>query len=113
MKKKVPALIFEIIAYSVLGLLGLWALVYISLGIACEFIRYDTGVAIANDKLNLGFLWEGLIILGSAALGAVVVLLINAKRTDRDFEKAQRRAARLKKNPASEVVEAEVAPVEE
>ena len=111
--KKLPITIFEIIAYSLLLLLGLWALTYIGLGIACEFIRYDTGVAAANDKLNLGFLWEGLIILGSAALGAVVVLLIHAKRSDRDFEKAQRRAARLKKNPTQEVVEAEVAPVED
>ena len=112
MKKKLPLSIFEIIAYSLLLLMGLWALTYIGLGIACEFIRYDTGVAAANDKLNLGFLWEGLIILGATALGAVVVLLIHAKRSDRDFEKAQR-AARLKKNPTQEVVEAEVAPVED
>lgn len=113
MKNKVLSKIFEIIAYVVAGLLGLWALVYVALGIACEFIRYDTGVAKANDKLNLGFLWEGLIILGAAALLAVVVLLITAKRSDRDFEKAQRRAARLKKAPTAEVVDAEVAPVEE
>lgn len=113
MKSKVLSKVFEIIAYAVAGLLGLWALTYIALGIACEFIRYDTAVAEANAKLNLGFLWEGLIILASAVLLAVVVLLITAKRSDRDFEKAQRRAARLiKKNPTPEVVEAEVAPVE-
>ena len=114
MKKKLPLTIFEIVAYSILILMGLWALVYVALGIACEFIRYDTSVATANAKLNLGFLWEGLIILGVTAVAAVVVLLIHAKKTDRDFEKAQRRAARLnKKAPAQEVVEAEVAPVEE
>ncbi len=110
--KKFPLSIFEIVAYSLLLLMGLWALTYISLGIACEFIRYDTGVSAANAKLNLGFLWEGLIILGVTAVAAVTVLLINAKKSDRDFEKAQRRAARLKKS-APEVVEAEVAPVEE
>ena len=114
MKKKLPLTIFEIVAYSLLALLGLWALTYVALGIACEFIRYDTAVAEANVKLNLGFLWEGLIILGVTAAAAVVVLLIFAKRADRDFEKAQRRAARLKKAPSAnpEVVEAEVAPIE-
>ena len=114
MKKKLPLSIFEIVAYTLLLLMGLWALTYIALGIACEFIRYDTGVAEANAKLNLGFLWEGLIILGATVVAVVTVLLINAKKSDRDFEKAQRRAQRLiKKNPTPEVVEAEVAPIEE
>ena len=116
MKKKLPLTIFEIVAYSILLLLGLWALTYIALGIACEFIRYDTAVAKANDELNLGFLWEGLIIAGVTVVVAVIILLTFAKRSDRDFEKAQRRAMRLKKAPvkeAPEVVEAEVAPIEE
>lgn len=115
MKKKLPLTIFEIIAYTILLLLGLWALTYIALGISCQFIRYDTVIAKANAKLNLGFLWEGLIILGVTVVAVVAVLLIFAKRADRDFEKAQRRAARLKKAPtaSTEVVEAEVAPVEE
>lgn len=112
MKKKLSISIFEIISYSVLALLGLWGLVYIALGVSCEFIKYDTSVRVANDSLNLGFLYEGLIILGVAAIAAVVILLIFAKRSDRDFEKAQRRASRLKKNNP-QVVEAEVAPVEE
>ena len=112
--KKLHLTVFEIIAYTLLILLGFWALTYIALGIACEFLNYKTAVREADAKLNLGFLWEGLIILGATVLGAVTVLLINAKRTDRDFEKAQRRAARLnKKAPTPEVVEAEVAPVEE
>ena len=113
MKKKLPLTVFEIIAYTILLLLGLWALTYISLGIACQFIRYDTVLAEANAKLNLGFLWEGLIILGATVIAAVTVLLIFAKRADRDFEKAQRRAARIKKAPTVEVVDAEVAPVKE
>ena len=115
MKKKLPLTVFEIIAYTLLLLLGLWALTYIALGIACQFIRYDTLLVKANNKLNLGFLWEGLIILGATVVASVTVLLIFAKRADRDFEKAQRRAARLKKAPTvtHEVVDAEVAPVEE
>ncbi len=113
--KRILSTVLEIIGYVVGGLLGLWALVYIGLGIACEFIRYDTAVAEANAKLNLGFLWEGLIILGAAAIFAVVILLVVAKQADRDFEKAQRRASRLKKTPtvAPEVVDAEVAPIQE
>ena len=118
MKNKVLSKVFEIIGYVVAGLLGGWALAYIALGIACEFVRYDTGIAYANRRLNLGFLWEGLIILAAAVVLALIVLLITAKKSDRDFEKAQRRAARLRNKPTAEennpeVVDAEVAPVEE
>ena len=114
-KKKLSLSVFEIIAYTILFLMGLWALVYISLGIACEFIRYDTALAKADAKLNLGFLWEGLIILGVTVVVAVTILCIFAKRSDRDFERTQRRAARLKKTPVvnPEVIDAEVAPVEQ
>lgn len=110
--------IFEIVAYSFLLLLGLWGLTYACLGFSCEFIRYDSGLNKANlvieDKFGLGFLWWGLIILGIAVVLAVIVLCIFAKRSDRDFEKAQRRAARLRKKPSEEqVVDAEIAPVDE
>ena len=110
--------LFELIAYSVLLLVGLWGLVYGVLGIACEFVSTKTGIAGADKVLystfGIGFLWSGLIIMGAATLVAVVILLMNAKKRDRDFEKAQRRAARLKKKPEQEeIVDAEVAPVEE
>lgn len=114
--KKLHLSIFELVAYSILLLMGLWALTYIALGVSCEFLRYDHPVTVANSKLNLGFLWEGLIILGVTAATSITVLLINAKKSDRDFEKAQRRAARLKKatfKQESEVVDAEVAPIKE
>ena len=107
--------LFELIAYGVILLVGLWGLVYVCLGIAVEFVSTKTGVAKADAVLvstfKIGFLWSGLIIMGAATLVAVVILLINAKKSDRDFEKAQRRAARLKKKP--DVVDAETAPVEE
>ena len=114
--KKLHLSIFELVAYSILLLLGLWALTYIALGISCEFLRYDHDLVKANAKLNLGFLWEGLIILGVTAVAAVTVLLIHAKKSDRDFEKAQRRAARLKKatfKQEPEVVDVESTPVKE
>ena len=92
-KKKLPLTIFEIVAYSILGLLAVWGLVYICLGISCVFIKYDSELVKANAKLNLGFLIEGIIILAVAAAAAVVVLLLNAKTADREYEKVQRRAA--------------------
>ncbi len=114
MKRKLPLSMFELIAYGVLSLFALWGLIYVSLGIACEFISYKSGVASADTVLKgvfggVGFLWGGIIILAVTVVVAVIILLANAKKSDRDYEKAQRRAARLKKN----VVDAEVAPVEE
>lgn len=110
-KNKLPLSIFEIVAYSVLLLLGLWGLVYIILGVSCEFVSYKSDLYIANGKLGtLGFLYQGIIILAVAVVAAVVVLLINAKQSDRDFEKAQRRAARLAKE---NVVDVEATKVEE
>ena len=113
MKKKLPLSIFEIVAYSVLALLGLWGLTYIVLGVCCEFISYKSALYQTNQSFgSLGFLYQGFIIAGVALVVAVVILLIHAKQSDRDYEKAQRRAARLAKDP-SPVVDAEAKPVEE
>ena len=116
MKKKLPLSIFEIVAYSVLGLLGIWGLVYVCLGVSCEFISYKSALSETNKSFGtLGFLYQGLIIMAVAVVAATVVLLIHAKSSDRDFEKAQRRAARLAKDkaPEAEVVDAEAKPVSE
>ena len=115
--KKLPISIFELVVYSLAGLLGLWGLVYIALGISCEFISYKSALAEADAHLkattgNMGFLFQGFLVLGIAVVVAVVVLLIFAKRTDRDYEKAQRRLARLSKDN-NQVVDAEATPVEE
>ena len=117
MKKKLPLSIFEIVAYSILGLLGIWGLVYVALGVSCEFISYKSALSETNKSFgDLGFLNQGLIILAVATVASVIILLINAKTSDRDFEKAQRRAARLAKEPAAtetQVVDAEATPVTE
>ena len=98
MKKKLPLSIFEIVAYSILALLALWGLVYIALGFSCDFISVKSDLYKANANLGtLGFLYQGLIILAVSAVVAVVVLLIHAKTSDREYEKNQRRAARLAK----------------
>lgn len=113
MKKKLPLSIFEIVAYSILTLLGLWGLTYVALGVSCEFISYKSELFKVNESFGaLGFLYQGLIISGVALVVAVIILLIHAKQSDRDYEKAQRRAARLAKD-TTPVVDVEAKPVEE
>ena len=117
MKKKLPLSIFEIVSYSILLLLGIWGLVYVILGICAEFGSYKDALVVTDKALKantagMGFLYQGLLIMGVALVPAVIILLAFAKRSDRDFEKAQRRAARLAKSEPK-VVEDEVEPVKE
>ena len=115
MKKKLPVTIVELVIYILSGLMGLWGLTYLALGMACSFISHESDLYKADLHLKattgqMGFLWQGLLVLGIAVLVGVVTLLITAKKSDREFEKSQRRAARLKKN---NVVDAEVSEVKE
>ena len=117
MKKKLPISIVELVIYCFAGLMGIWGLTYISLGIACEFINYKTALAQSNAAMlagpvKMGFLYQGYLVLGIAVVVAVVTLLITAKKSDRDYEKAQRRAARLAKDNKPEVVDVEAKPAE-
>ena len=105
-KKNLPISKFELVSYIVSGLFGLWALTYISLGIACEFISSKSALYKANKAMSLSFMKQGFIVLAVAVVIALIVLLVNAKKSDRDFEKAQRRAARLAKD--NNVIDAEV-----
>ena len=116
-KLKLPLSIFEIVAYSLLLLLGIWGFVYIILGFVCEFLSpfksalAAQNIAIANNTAGMGFMYQGFLIAGLAILAAVIILLANAKKSDRDFERQQRRAARLAKD--NKVVDVESAPVNE
>ena len=96
-KRKVS--ITEIILYSVAGALGLWGFTYVVLGIAAKYVKSDTefGKFAINfkDTFNLPVLYWGMILMGIAAIFASIVLLINAKKSDREAEKQNRRAARL------------------
>lgn len=91
--------IFEIVWYSITGALGLWGLTFITLGVIARNLRSSAGLfkadAAWNKATNLGFFGWGVIIFVSAVLLAVIVLLVNAKKADREVEKEQRRAARL------------------
>lgn len=105
--------IVEIVLYSLAGALGLWGFVYVILGIAAKYTRSNSEfykfVINYKDTFKLDVLYWGMILMGIAAVLASIVLLINAKKSDREFEKQSRRAARLaglseKKNAEEEKV---------
>ena len=122
-KFNLPISIFELVVYSLGGLLGIWGLVYISLGLAVNFLRYDNQLVKTNAALiagtnGMGFLQQGILILFCAVLVLVVFLLGFAKKADRQYEKEQRRAAARtnrrfgKEEATEEIVEVESTPAE-
>lgn len=101
--------LFEKVCYPVCGALILWGLTYTVLGLIGDNlqVKYDANpLKQASDALagvfGLGFFAWGLIIFSIGAVIATVVLLVFARNTDRDYERAQRRAARLARNRVSE-----------
>ena len=130
-QKKLPLHPFELVWYILVGLVGIWGLTYIVLGIIASYLPIqseDPALVKANDKIlelfKLDMLGWGLIILAIAAVAAVVVLILFSNKVDRDYEKNVRRAQRLAQLEAEElkeesieeqqiVVDAEVQPVEE
>lgn len=128
-KKKLPLHPFEFVWYILCGLVGIWGLTYIVLGLVAENLPItseDKGlVKVSGDfakTFGLDFLGWGLIILAIAGVLAVIVLLIFSNKVDRDYEKNVRRAARLAQLEAEEekeeaetaqVIDAEVEPVKE
>ena len=116
-KLKLPLSIFELVSYSLLALLGIWGLVYVILGFVCYFLPAKNELLIMNNAIaantkGMGFMYQGFLIMGLAVVAAVIILLVNAKQSDRDYEKAQRRAARLAKdNKKEEVIDVESEPV--
>ena len=130
-KKKLPLHPFELVWYVLCGLVGIWGLTYIVLGIIASLLPIkteDPELVKANAKIlelfKLDFLGWGLIILAISAVAAVVVLLLFSNKVDRDYEKNVRRAQRLAQLEAEELkeeaieeqkiaIDAEVEPVEE
>ena len=111
-KKKLPLHPAELVWYIVCGLVGLWGLTYIVLGLIAENLPIeseDGEFVAANAKFaetfGLDWLGWGLIILAIAAVCAAVVLLVLSNKSDRDYEKNTRRAARLAQLEAEEARE--------
>ena len=107
--KKFPLHPFELVWYILVGLVGIWGLTYIVLGLVASYLPIrteDPGLVKANDKIlelfKLDFLGWGLIILAIAAVAAVVVLILFSNKVDRDYEKNVRRAQRLAQLEAEE-----------
>ena len=120
----------EIIAYVLAGLIALWGLTYLVLGIVAENLNVmssENELLKASNTIKklfgLNFIGWGMILLAVGALLAVIVLAVNAKKTDREFDREARRAARRNRlqselaSPMSaenpNVVDVEAAPVEE
>ena len=122
-KFNLPISIVELVVYTLAGLMAIWGLVYISLGVSVNFLKYDnqlvkTNAALIEGTNGMGFLQQGILVLFVGVAVAVVFLLSYAKVADRQYEKEQRRAAARfnRKNNAvesQEVVEVESTPVEE
>lgn len=118
--KKLKISVFELVVYIIIGLMAVWGLTYIGLGVACNFINEtvnDNALLKANAHLvettsYLGFLKQGILVLTIAIVVIVIVLLANAKKSDKEFEKSQRRAARTSQR-ANKVIDAEVSEVDD
>ena len=111
-KKKLPLHPFEFVWYILVGLVGIWGLTYIVLGLVASYLPISTedpGLVEANETIlktfKLDMLGWGLIILAIAAVAAVVVLILFSNKVDRDYEKNVRRAQRLAQLEAEEAKE--------
>lgn len=92
--------IFEIVWYTITGLVMIWGLTYVVLGLVAHFIPDpNNGLKDFNSSFTktfgLNLLYWGLIIFAIGAIAMVIALLNVAKEKDRDFEKEQRRKARI------------------
>ncbi len=124
-KKKLPLHPFELVWYTLTGLVGIWGITYIVLGLIAKYLPItseDKGLVKANVEFTkifkLGFFEWGLIILAIAAVAAVLVLILFSNKVDREYEKTTRRAQRLAQLEAEEakeeqIIDAEVEPVKE
>ena len=121
MKKKLnlKISIFELVVYILFGLMAVWGVTYICLGFACDLISPLSSLVKTNDAIKantngMGFLEQGILILSIAVVVIVIVLMVNAKKSDREFEKDQRRAARIaSRGNQNTVIDAEVKEVSE
>lgn len=107
----------EFVWYIIAGLLALWGITYIVLGLFIDYGPINPSEAPLLDvqadfvkTFGLSFFNWGLIILAIGTLLAVIVLCVFASSHDREVEKQTRRAQRKINFSASteEVVDAEV-----
>ena len=97
-KKKLPLSLFELVWYPVCGLVIIWGLIYVILGLVNRFNKITALKDFCgNFKRTFGldiYFW-GLIIIAIAVVAGVVCMLFFAKTFDRAADREQRRSARL------------------
>lgn len=108
----------EFVFYCLFGGLALWGLTYMILGTLAKFLPIPESqnmLKLADDTIaslfGLGYLGWGLILFGVFGVALAITMIVFAKDVDKNFEKNQRRAARLQRNKVDtqpEVVDAEV-----
>lgn len=99
-KKNLKVSIFEIVWYSLCGAVALWGLVYIILGLIGDninIISSDNDLKQFSNTIQKYFglpaLYWGMIIFAIGMIAIIVVLIIYSKKSERNYEKQQRRAA--------------------
>ena len=109
MTKQKKNQIIEIVLYALFGALAIWGLVYIILGLLANNLpvpeaknALKDGNAVIEANFGLGFFGWGLILFGVFAAIGAFSLIYFAKDVDKEYEKSQRRAARLKRNTPTE-----------
>ncbi len=110
----------ELVIYIISGLFILWGLTYITLGLVAKYLPVtNSPLKIANATIarlfGLDMFGWGLVIFILFALVAAITMIVFAKNVDKEYEKSQRRAARLSRASktetapeASKIVDAEV-----
>ena len=110
----------ELVIYIISGLFILWGLTYITLGLVAKYLPVtNSPLKIANATIarlfGLDMFGWGLVIFILFALVAAITMIVFAKNVDKEYEKSQRRAARLSRSnktetapEASKIVDAEV-----
>ena len=106
----------EIIIYATCGAFALWGLVYMVLGILANNLPIPVNSnplksadTVIKSYFGLGFFGWGLILFGVFAVCGAIALAYYAKDVDKEYEKSQRRAARLNRHEETpNVVDAEV-----
>ena len=109
-KKKLPVSPFELVWYPLCGLVILWGITYVVLGLVTKYNNISALTSFdANftKQFGLNLYFWGLIIIAIAVVSAVVVMLFFAKRYDRATEREQRRSARLNALKKEETVVSE------
>ena len=116
-KKKLKISVKELVLYCICGAFALWGLIYIILGLFARFLPLtsEAPLVVADNTIRnlfgLGYLGWGLILFCSFAVIAAIVMTVFAKDVDKEYEKNQRRAARLNRNKV--VIDAPVKEAEE